>query len=53
MGNRCFIPEVKRPERESDYSLLSSVELKKVGSYISTSTYIFMAWSLIKFFVVW
>jgi hypothetical protein len=40
--------EVKRPGREADYSFPSSAAVKNAWSYISTPTYVFMAWHLVK-----
>jgi len=45
---RAFSLGVKRPIRETDHSLLSSVEVKNVWSYTSTSQYVFMALCLVK-----
>jgi hypothetical protein len=42
----CF-PEVKRPGREADHSLPSSVNVT-VWSYTSTPLFLFMVWCLIK-----
>jgi hypothetical protein len=39
---------VKRPERETDHSPLSSAEVKHAWSYTSTSPHAFMAWCLVK-----
>jgi hypothetical protein len=36
-------PEIKRPEREADYLLRSSAEIKNAWSYTSTPHYVFMA----------
>jgi hypothetical protein len=48
MGTRVSFPVVKRPERETDHSPPSSVEVKNAWSYTSTSQYVFMAWCLVK-----
>jgi hypothetical protein len=38
-----WVPGVKRPGREADYSPPASVEVKKMSIYTSTPTYAFMA----------
>jgi hypothetical protein len=43
MGKRPVSPEVKLSEREADYSLLASAEVKKIWIYMSTPPYSFMA----------
>jgi len=46
------VPEVKRPERETDHSPTSSVEVKNPWSYTSTPQYVFLALYLIKWYIV-
>jgi hypothetical protein len=41
-------PEVKLPECENYHSSPASVMVKNAWSYTSTSSYVFMAWCLIK-----
>jgi hypothetical protein len=41
-------PGVKPSGRETDHSSPSSAEVQKAWGYTSTSTYVFMAWCLIK-----
>jgi hypothetical protein len=41
-------PRLKRPGREADHSLPSSVEVKNAWSYTSTPQYVFMEWYLVK-----
>jgi hypothetical protein len=47
-GPRTLPPGVKRPGREVDNSPPSNVEVKKMWSYTSISSYVFMAWCLVK-----
>jgi hypothetical protein len=41
-------PVIKRPERDANHSRPSSAEVKYAWSYISTPSYTFMTWCLIK-----
>jgi hypothetical protein len=40
---------LKRPGRESDHSPPPSAEFKNTWTYTSSSTYVFMAWCLVKY----
>jgi hypothetical protein len=44
-----WIPGVKRPGFEPDYSPPTSAEVKKMWIYTSTPPYVFMAWCLISY----
>jgi hypothetical protein len=48
MGTRVFSPGVKWLRHEADYSGPSSIEVKNAWSHISTLSYIFMVWYLVK-----
>jgi hypothetical protein len=43
-----WVPGVKRPGREGNYSSPSSAEVKNAWSYTSTPPYTFMVWCLVK-----
>jgi hypothetical protein len=43
MGNGVSFPGVKRPGREAEHSPSTSVEVKAMWVYTSTSPYVFMA----------
>jgi hypothetical protein len=38
------LSEVKRPQREADYSLLSTAKIKTAWRFTSISALVFMAW---------
>jgi len=40
------LSEVKRPQREAGYSLLSTAKVKNAWRFISSSALVFMAWRL-------
>jgi hypothetical protein len=42
------LPRIKRPWREADHSISSSVEVKNVWSFIFTPPYVCTAWRLVK-----
>jgi hypothetical protein len=52
MGTEGSYIGVKRPGREADHSPPSSAEAKNAGTYTSTLQYVFMAWCLIKQFIL-
>jgi hypothetical protein len=43
MGTRGSFPAVMRPDREADYSPLSSADVKNAWSYTSTPQYVVTA----------
>jgi hypothetical protein len=43
IGNGGSLPGVKRPGRETDHSLPTSVEVKKMCTYTITPPYVFIA----------
>jgi hypothetical protein len=47
MGSGGSFLGVKRPDHEADHSPPLSAEVKNAWSYISSPTYVFMAWFLI------
>jgi len=49
MGTAGFSPGINWPGRVANHSPSSSAEIKNAWSYTSTSTYVFMAWYLVKY----
>jgi hypothetical protein len=49
VGAGVLTSDVKRPLRETDYSPASSAEIKNVWRYASISTYVCVAWCLVKY----
>jgi hypothetical protein len=45
-GYGAIAPGIKRPERKTDHSYPSSVEVQNTWSYVSTPPYVFIAWCL-------